>query len=140
MSNSIIAVSPKGIEYKMSRETAETHKHLMLQAGERGWYYGTKEQVAEWRRNKHGYIPNVQDTSKDLEILELKRKLAELQAMQVAQEEKELSDSDDAPMNAKVVMGFINSAQTIEEVERIVANDKRSTIIKAAKKRVSELS
>jgi hypothetical protein len=43
-------------------------------------------------------------------------------------------------MNAKVVVGFINSAHTIEEVERIAGTDKRSTILKAAKKRISELT
>jgi hypothetical protein len=141
MSNSIIAVSPKGLEYKMSRLTAETHKHLMLQANERGWFYGTREEINAWR-NKSGYFttPSVQEISKDNEILELKRQLAELQAMQIAQEEKELPNDIETPMNAKVVIGFINSAHTIEEVERIAGTDKRSTILKAAKKRISELT
>lgn len=113
----------------------------MLQANERGWFYGTREEVNAWR-NKSGYFttPSVQEISKDNEILELKRQLAELQAMQIAQEEKELPDNVEAPMNAKVVIGFINSAHTIEEVERIAGTDKRSTILKAAKKRISELT
>lgn len=140
MSNQYFAVSPKGTEIQMSRLMAENHKNLMEQAGERGWFYGTREEVDTFKGKPTFAQQSVQEKSKDIEILELKRQLAELQAMQIAQEEKELPNDVEAPMNAKVVIGFINSAHTIEEVERIAGTDKRSTILKAAKKRISELT
>lgn len=140
MSNQYFAVSPKGTEIHMSRLIAENHKMLMEQAGERGWFYGTREEVDAFKGKPTFSHQSVQEKSKDIEILELKRQLAELQAMQVAQEEKELPDNVEAPMNAKVMIGFINSAQSKEEIERIVGNDTRSTILKAAKKRISELT
>lgn len=141
MSNKYFAVSPNGTEIQMSRLTAENHKNLMDQAGERGWYYGTQEEIAELRAKRNGGVPKVQELSKDIEILELKKQLAEAQAMLVAQDEKDIPDeTQEAPMNAKVVIGFINSANSKEEIERIIATETRQSVLKAAKKRITELA
>jgi len=139
MSNKIIAISPQGVELTMTRMTAESHKHLMAQAGERGWVYGTREEIDALQGRKQS--SNVQLLSKDLEILELKKRIAELEAMLVAQDEKDIPDeTQEAPMNAKVVISFINSAQSKEEIERIIATETRQSVLKAAKKRITELA
>ena len=139
MSNKIIAISPQGVELTMTRMTAESHKHLMIQAGERGWVYGTREEIDALQGRKQS--SHVQVLSKDLEILELRKQIAELKAMLVAQDEKDIPvETEEAPMNAKVVIGFINSANSKEEIERIIATETRQSVLKAAKKRITELA
>jgi len=139
MSNQYFAVSPDGTEYQMSRMIAENHKMLMIQAGERGWMYGTREEINQLRGISSNQVnKNVELASKDMRILELERQLAEMKASAVAEEEKFVPETE-TPMNANVIIGFIKSAITIEEVNRYTHNEKRPSVLKAAAKRVAEL-
>lgn len=67
MSNTIIAISPQGVETKMNKLIAQRHKELMLQAGEKGWTYTTQEELSAIQSDKANL--NVQLLNKDVEIL-----------------------------------------------------------------------
>lgn len=139
MSNQYFAVSPTGTEYQMSREIAENHKMLMIQAGtHQGWLYGTREEIDLIRGGGRTINSNLELASKDHKILELERQIAEMKASMVAETEKFVPETE-TPMNANVVIGFIKSASSVAEVNRLTFNEKRPSVLKAAAKRVAEL-